>query len=88
MRDDTCPICLAVVPLNWAVEWDNGEPAPNTGGKGYMSVCATCHKGVYGQITPWQWVAASIRYERKNATELKAQMNRISLEVNALAARV
>lgn len=89
MSDDgACPICLALVPLNYACEWDNGEPAPNSGSKTFMNVCATCHKGVYGEITPAQWVTASVTYERRNASSLRDAAARLLRAVEDFVARV
>ena len=63
----TCPICDHDVPLDHAVEWEC-EPAPNSGKWG-MSVCSVCHDGVYGRITPWDWVQTILQRERSQAED-------------------
>ena len=85
---DACPICLATVPLNWAVPWDNGEPAPDSKSGGFMSVCATCAAGVDGKITPWRWVTACIEFERRNDHALRAEVAKLTAAIKDLEARV
>lgn len=60
----TCPICEQEVPQDHAVEWDNGEPAPESGKWG-MSVCRICHDGVYGIISSAHWVQIVLQRERR-----------------------
>ncbi len=59
----SCPVCTQDVPLTHAVEWDC-EPAPGSGKWG-MRVCATCHDGIYGIITPWDYALAILGRERQ-----------------------
>lgn len=71
----TCPVCDQDVPIDHAVEWDC-EPAPGSGKWG-MSVCKTCHDGIYGLITPWEWAQTVIQRERALAKDQRAWLRKL-----------